>query len=246
MHLPILVNQPAESVVSSDVVDRVRDAVGKGSYAGRSQNALAASLGGGPQDAAQVHRLGGRGGLVPRGPAMDGGMRGWRPAGSAADRLSAAPGVVVGHRAVARLHHRPIGGGDGHDDPPAAARRARLGRERGQSASVGAGEPARADPPGTGHRAARHAATRGTSAVDYGQLGDVGRSWVGPAACGVGVRDGPALLAALVCAPDVGDGPGRVDRGACGGVRPAERLERRGRSLRRCTADALILTAPAR
>mgnify|MGYP003693751039 CR=1 FL=1 len=49
-------------------------------YAGRSQNELAAQLGGGPQDAAQVHRPGGRGrASAPGGPPMA--EADWRTAG---------------------------------------------------------------------------------------------------------------------------------------------------------------------
>ena len=59
----------------------------------------------------------GRGGLAHAGDRVVPGV----------GRHPAAAGVLAGHRVAPRLHRRPAqGGGDGRDDPPAAARRARL------------------------------------------------------------------------------------------------------------------------
>ena len=55
--------------------------------------------------------------------------------------------------------------------------------------------------------------------IDYGQLGHVVRPGVGAPGGGVGVRDGPVVFAGPVRAAGTQDGPGVVERLACGGVR---------------------------
>ena len=56
---------------------------------------------------------------------------------------------------------------------PASRRRARVGRERGESAPVGAGQPARGRPPGPGHGAVRHRGARLRGADRLREVGDV-------------------------------------------------------------------------
>ena len=186
-----------EEDLRRDRCDRDLDPLVRGPVAERAR----VQPGRGPQDPAQVHRPRGRGRHRAGRPAD--GRAGLAPAGDrvvpAADRSPAAAGVLAEHRAAPRLHRRPAeGGGDGRDDPSAAARRARLGGERGQRAPLGAGHPARAGPSGPGHGAGRLPAARRAGADRLRPAGDVARPRERAAAGGVGVRDGPGLLATPV------------------------------------------------
>ena len=93
-------------------------------YAGRSQNELATSLGVDRKTLRKYTAPAVAAGMAPGGPPMD--EAGLAAAGDrvvpAADRSPAAAGVLAEHRAPPRLHRRPVeGGGDGRDDPSAAA-----------------------------------------------------------------------------------------------------------------------------
>ena len=136
-------------------------------------------LGGGPQDATEVH-----------GPGSGGGDRAGRPADGRGGLAHAGDRVVPGvgrhrvaavelakHRTAPRLHRRPAQGrGDGGDDPSAPRRRAWPGRVGGERAPVGAGEPARGRPPRAGHGAARLPAGGVAGADRLRPVGDVAGS----------------------------------------------------------------------
>jgi len=112
-------------------------------YAGRSQNELATSLGVDRKTLRKYTAPAVAAGMTPGGPQMS--EADWRRLVtewfSAVGRPAVAAGVVAVDRASPRLHRRAAAGrGDGRDDPSAATRRARPGRERGQRAPLGAGE----------------------------------------------------------------------------------------------------------
>ena len=198
-------------------------------YAGRSQNELATSLGVDRKTLRKYTAPAVAAGMAPGGPPMD--EADWR-------RLATEwfP-QLIDHR----LRQVSWPGIEPHRDYIAAQLKAgvtvatihqRLRDEHDLEASVASVRRwVRANLPeqarrGAGHGAGRRAAARRAGADRLRPAGDVARPRDGAAAGGVGVRDGAGVLAAPVRAPDAGDGPGRVDRGARGGVRVLRRRAR--------------------
>ena len=198
-------------------------------YAGRSQNELATSLGVDRKTLRKYTAPAVAAGMAPGGPPMD--EADWR-------RLATEwfP-QLIDHR----LRQVSWPGIEPHRDYIAAQLKAgvtvatihqRLRDEHGLDASVASVRRwVRANLPEQARRAQvtvlGDAPPPGRAGADrLRPAGDVARPRDGAAAGGVGVRDGPGVLAAPVRAPDAGDGPGRVDRRARGGVRVLRRRAR--------------------
>ena len=217
-------------------------------HAGRSKSEMAGEPGGGPQDAAQVHRPGECGGDRPGRPAVGGGVGAGAGLVPAAGRYAAAAGDVAGDRDAPRLHRGPAQGrGDGCRRSTsgcamstawrasvASLRRyvaANLPEEVRRSPGAGAGR----DPSQPGSR------RRSTTG-----------SWAGGSTRSTGQRRTVwAFVMVLCCSrhmfvrPDADDGPAGVDRVPRRGVRVLRRCARPARP-GKCSAEHFPASVPGR
>ena len=197
-------------------------------HAGRSKNEMAAEPGGGPQDAAEVHRPGGGGGHRPGRAGEERGRSGRSWCGSWFPELADTRLRQVTWPAIGGHHEYITGAAEGRgadvDDPPAAAGRARPGRQRGELPPVCRGERAGGDPPVAGDGVEPAAGRgRGAGADRLRAAGPLAGPGDREAAHGLGVRDGAGVLAAHVRAAGAEDGPAGLDRVPRRGVRVLRR-----------------------